>query len=25
MNKWGVGITLLLASASVLAKDVQLL
>ncbi|WP_254890810.1 hypothetical protein, partial [Cronobacter sakazakii] len=24
MNKWGVGITLLLASASVLAKDVQL-
>ncbi|WP_243690557.1 hypothetical protein, partial [Cronobacter sakazakii] len=23
MNKWGVGITLLLASASVLAKDVQ--
>ncbi len=25
MNKWGVGITLLLASASVLAKDIQLL
>ncbi|ALB56695.1 Sulfate-binding protein Sbp [Cronobacter universalis NCTC 9529] len=25
MNKWGVGITLLLASAGVLAKDVQLL
>lgn len=25
MNKWGVGLTLLLASASVLAKDIQLL
>ncbi|CAH3892736.1 Sulfate-binding protein [Enterobacter cloacae] len=25
MNKWGVGLTLLLASTSVLAKDIQLL
>ena len=25
MNKWSVGITLLLASTSVLAKDIQLL
>ncbi|MDP1177636.1 hypothetical protein Q6244_28260, partial [Klebsiella pneumoniae] len=23
MNKWGVGLTLVLASASVLAKDIQ--
>ena len=25
MNKWGVGLTLLLATTSVLAKDIQLL
>ena len=25
MNKWGVGLTLLLASTSVMAKDIQLL
>lgn len=25
MNKWGVGLTLLLASGGVLAKDIQLL